>query len=207
MKAKIIILTIAALLVATAYAEPGRRFVERSSTDSEQDLERVSIRGVVKDIEGQRAMVKTESGEQVTVHLGPRWYWQDKGYSLRSGLEVEVAGWGELYGEDGGYMFAASIHGDGFHFEIADSEGYPRWGGYWDEPCRPCPRRYYGYYDMYYYMPPPRCWDGPRPYWGPRWDRWHDGPRHHGWHRPHRPGPDRPPAPHPPPRQRRGRCY
>lgn len=193
---------IALLLVAfvvTAAAQPPR-YVERHSTDPGRDLDRVSVIGKIEKIDGQRALLRTSDGEEITVHLGPQHYWHQKGYQLRTGVIATVDGWGELYTEDGGYIFAGSIYGDGFHFDLSDSRGYPRWADRDDWSDDWCPR--IDYYEVHYHAPPP--WQF-RPYWGwgppPPHGRWQHHPRWH--HRHDRPGPPPPPPrPHHPPRHR-----
>ena len=192
-----------ALLIAvaafslTAFAQPQTK--ERYSSEPGRDAERISVKGKIEKIEGQRALLKTDKGETVTVHLGPEHYWREKGYQLRSGVDATVDGWGDLYDDDGGFIFAGAIYGNGFHFEVAGSDGYPRWAGNdWDGW-----RSDWDYFYYYYMSPPPRDWRWHhRPHWrhrGPRDDspRW-DHPR---GDRPHRPGP----PPGPPPRPPRGR--
>jgi hypothetical protein len=171
------------------------RYVERYSTDNGRDLERVSVTGEIISISGQKAKLLTEDGQHVTVNLGPRRYWEQRGYSIHSGVEVTVGGWGEIYDGDGGYVFAGSIDGPGFYFEMCDSDGYPRWAdrdGYrdgwcpsfdWADRCYCDDYDRYIYRDVYYAPPPPRvhvslgwCWGVPRHnvYW---WH--HDNHRRH----------------------------
>lgn len=187
------LLIVVAAFSLTAFAQPQTK--ERYSTEPGQDAKRVSVKGKIEKIEGQRALLKTDQGEKITVHLGPEHYWKEKGYQLRSGVDATVDGWGDLYDDDGGFIFAGAIYGNGFHFEVAGSDGYPRWaGGYWDG-WRPD----WDYFYWYYMSPPP-----PHYYWGPpppHW-RWHHRP-HWRHHRP--PRHDRPYPPGPPPRPPRGR--
>ncbi|MBI5060062.1 hypothetical protein HZB60_09830 [candidate division KSB1 bacterium] len=161
------------------------RYVERYSTDTGRDLDRVSVSGTITSIDGQRATLRTERGAQVTVNLGPRRYWDQRGYSLRSGVDVTVSGWGELYDDDGGFLFAGSIDGPGFYFELWDSDGYPRWAdrgdyGYgWHPSFEWADRHYCGDGPRwsergYYYVPPP-----PRLHVGWYWG----GPPRHPHHR------------------------
>jgi hypothetical protein len=189
------------------------RTVERWSTANGRDLERVSVTGTVTQIEGQRATLRTEDGARVTVNLGPRRFWEQRGYSLRSGVDVTVSGWGDLYGDDGGFLFAGSIDGPGFYFELWDSEGYPQWAdrGDYCYDWRPS----FDWADRWYcdgdwrgrdrcYAPPPP--PPPRVYFGWYWGhpRHHDRDRHDGppprWDRDHDRDHHRPGPPPPPPR-------
>ena len=190
-------LTIALLLFGFALATTSQaapRYRDRSSTDPGNDLERISIRGKVESISGQKALVVTEKGARVTVHLGPQSYWREKGYNLRRGVDVTVDGWGEIDDEDGGYCYAGEISGDGFFFDLSDSQGYPRWADendYYDgwQPSLDFYIGYYGWSPTWsWYGQPPRFWRHwyYRPhyrYWGPRYG-WHHGPYygpHGGW--------------------------
>lgn len=185
-----------AVLISALAAGAQPRYKERNSTDPGPDLKRQSIQGKIEKIEGQKAIVKTDDGKQVTVHLGPRDYWQKKGYRLQSGGRVTVDGWGELYGEDGGYLFAGGIYGDGFHFEFTDSHGYPRWADSDEWYAGWYPRM--DFYQVWYWSPayggyagwgpPPYWWvPPPRSYCPPPWWGHRPHPPHHRPHRPHRP--------------------
>lgn len=189
-------LLIAALTIvavaAPLSAQP--RYHERYSTDEQNGLKKVTVNGRIESIDGPRATLRTESGDHVSVNLGPRWYWQQQGYNIREGVDITVSGWGDLYGNDGGFLFAGSLWGPGFSIELWNSDGYPRWAddrdygdGYNWRPdynwcdrqwCCDPPRRYVEY--RYCPPPPPRhyCWT-PAPRWG--WDdrhHWRGHDRH-----------------------------
>ena len=179
------ILTI--LLVLTTMPVMAQRWVERHSTEPERDLDRVGFAGKITKIEGQVAHIRTADGNIMRVQLGPRWYWHERGYRLRSGIHVEVSGWFD--GEDETSCFAGYISGDGFHFELANSNGYPLWAD--PDDCYPEYRPRVNRYEVHYYHPPrytPRWWHRPhyRPHHRPHyWDRhWRYPPRH-----PRHPGP------------------
>ncbi len=170
-------------LMTVATAAP--KYSERWTTDpDDRDLDRVSVSGKIESIRGQQATMRTEDGQRVTVHLGPQWYWHDKGYSIESGRPATVSGWGSV--DDDGYLFAASISGPGYYFELCDSDGYPRWADRddFDRGCYPthryCRDAWYcdrPHRDRYYCEPP-------------RWTYRHcppPPPPHHGHHR-HRRG-------------------
>jgi hypothetical protein len=180
----IITLLLSFAVVASLSAAP--RYRERRSTD---DLERVHVRGKIVRIEGQEATLRTDTDRRVTMHLGPRWYWRERGYQLQTGADVMVRGYGEVWDDEGGFVYPYEIEGAGFYIDLADQYGYPRWApddGYYDG-WRPS----VVFYRDYYYCPPP-----PPP---PRqWYRYHPRhrfPRHgyvwgprHGWRwRPCRP--------------------
>ena len=189
----ILALTIA---VAGALAQPPEP--ERYSSDRAQDMKHVSVKGKIGRITGQRAVLKTEDGRQVTVHLGPQRYWRDQGYNLKSGARVTVDGWGEVLDDDGGFIYAGGIYGDGYSIELMNSRGYPMWADPddWADDWYPSHGSFelyfgppWGYGPWGYWGPPPRWWR-PHGWWQPGW-RHHDRPhdRHHD--RPHRPPPPR----------------
>jgi hypothetical protein len=194
MKRRLLTTLILALMiaVAAAFAQPPEP--ERYSTEPGQDMKHVSVKGKIERITGQRATLKTEDGRQVTVHLGPQRFWNERGYKLDTGARVTVDGWGEVLGDDGGFIYAGGIYGDGFSIELMNSRGYPMWADPedWADDWYPS----YGAFQLYfgppwgygpwgYWGPPPRWWR-PHGWWSPGWrhhDRWHD--------RPHRPPPPR----------------
>jgi hypothetical protein len=173
-----------ALLIAALTASAQPRDEERYSTGpAEKDLKHFSVQGKVESVEGQRAVLRTDKGERVTVHMGPARFWREHGYHLDEGVHVRVDGWGDLYAEDGGYIFAGGIYGRGFSFEISDSRGFPLWADNDDYDSGWCPQR--SAFEVYYFGNP-WAW-GPPPRWwaGPRW-RWY-------WYGYHHYAPPRPP--------------
>jgi hypothetical protein len=111
------------LMFAFAPAALSQRYVERHSTDSGNDLQRINFSGKIQSISGQVATVNSDDGTIYKVHLGPRWYWQEKGYSLRSGIRVDVSGW--FSDDDSRTCFAGRVSVTGFSYELDNSYGYP----------------------------------------------------------------------------------
>lgn len=155
--------------------------------DNDAALQKQTIQGRVESVEGQKAVVRTQSGRRVEVDLGPQAYWKEKGYRLHSGIPVRVQGW--TRGDDDGPFFAGGIWGPDFYFELTNDAGFPNWADnddYWDGwfPTS-------DYYHAYYYGPVPYAFGPPPPWWwGPPPPRWWY--RHHhyygrpgfrwGWH-------------------------
>jgi hypothetical protein len=170
-KTFLILVLMGLLLASTVIAAPRHR--ERYSTDPGNDVDRIHVKGKIESISGQKALLITDQGSKITIHLGPQHYWREKGYNLHTGAIVDVSGWGELYDEDGGYCYAAEISGDGFFFDLADSHGYPRWADrdeYFEEwhPTIDYYEIYYGA-SPWYWCPPPRFWHHrPHHFYGPR---------------------------------------
>jgi len=160
----ILMLLASVILATTLSAAP--RYRERRSTDN---LERVKVRGKIVGIEGRKATLKTDSDSRVTVHLGPQWYWRERGYRLNTGAYVDIGGYGEVGDDEGGYVYPYEIEGEDFYVDLADENGYPRWAPddeYYDD-WNPT----IVFYENYYYCPPPPP-PPPRHYW-------------HGHHRSH----------------------
>jgi hypothetical protein len=198
MKRKIWLTLLLALTigVAMAVAQPPdeQNYPGPGDTGQNQDMKHVSVKGRIERITGQSAVLMTKDGEDVTVHLGPQRFWRDRDYHLNTGADVTVDGWGEVYGEDGGFIYAGRIYGNGYSIELMDSRGYPMWADRDDWSDDWCPS--YSVFQLYFGPP----WGyGPWGYWGPppRWWRphgwWQPGWRHHDrpYDRPHRPPPPR----------------
>ncbi|MFH1010841.1 MAG: hypothetical protein V1784_06380 [bacterium] len=180
----ILALLVSIAMAATLSAAP--RYRERRST---KDLERVDVKGKIERIEGRKATLRTDTGRRVTVHLGPQWYWRDRNYRLDRGAHVEVRGYGEVWDDEGGFVYPYEIEGEDFAYDFADEYGYPRWA--------PDDEYYDGwyptivFYNDYFYCPPPPppprwYWHQPRHHYGPRYG--HVWSRHGGWNwRPCRP--------------------
>lgn len=203
-------LVLISIFTAGASAGPKPRTVDGQSSPSSKEqqapLRKQRVEGRVESIKGQTATIKTREGRRVDVNLGPKDYWDRKGYELKEGQPVTVDGFCSD-GNDGPF-FAGGIWGPGFHFEMTNDRGYPYWAdpdGWYDGWY---PRvDYYAYYwglpRHYYYGAPPWFWGAPPPYWGPpppRWDRHH---RHYRGHDGH--GRYDQPGPPPEPRHGRGR--
>jgi hypothetical protein len=191
------------LLMSWAIAGAQPLDEERVSTDvSRRDMHRVKINGEVQSIRGGRAVVETPDGDRVNVNLGPQSYWRDRGYHLDRGDRVTIEGWRERDDDDddfAGPVFAGSMWGPDFSFELTNEDGWPLW-------CDPadCPDGWYptlDFYDTcYFYNPPVAYAPAPAPayygigfYWGWPWYHhrrfihyyrgWDGGFRdHRGWH-------------------------
>jgi hypothetical protein len=162
---RLFILTLVLSFAAVATLSATPRYKERRST---RDLNRVDVKGKVERIEGRKATLRTDNGRRVTVHLGPQWYWRERNYRLDKGVDVEVRGYGEI-GDQNAFVYPYEMEGEGFDYDFADENGYPRWApddDYYDGWYPSV-----SFYNDYYYCPPPP----PPP---PRY-YWHGGFRHH----------------------------
>jgi hypothetical protein len=211
MKRKLWFTLILAFLLGAgvAVAQPGDEQSYPGPTDQNsqnQDLKHVSVQGKIERITDQSAVLRTQDGKEVTVHLGPEAYWRDKNYHLNTGAQVTVDGWGEIYDQGGSFIYAGRISGNGYSIELMDSRGYPMWADQGEEGDVWYPS--YSVFELYFGSPwgygPWGYWGSP-PYWWHRPMWWHERPHY----RPYRPWspPPRPPHHHPQPHERghRGR--
>jgi hypothetical protein len=179
MKTIRILTALFAMIVMTASAQPA------PDNEEQAKLPRMSVKGRIAKIEGQRAVLITPRGRNVTVNLGPENFWRDRGYRLDEGTDVTVDGWGEYDDEDGGYIFAGGIRGDNFSFDICDSRGFPYWADRDDYEDGWYPQRdrfeVYFFGSPWVWGPPPRWWDGPRWRWHRYWYRHHAAPPPPPW--------------------------
>jgi hypothetical protein len=168
----------------------------------EQVMTKERIEGRVQSVTGQKAIIRTNSGRNVDVFLGPPSYWRQKGYVLHKGTPVRVEGWHREY-DNHSPIFAGGIWGPDFYFELTNGSGFPYWADgddYWDGwyPT-------WDYYNAYYCGPAPYAYGPPPAWWwgAPPPVRWY---RHHhfygrpgfrwGWN--HRFAPPRRPYEHGP---------
>jgi len=134
------------------------------------------IAGTVESIKNETATIRTESGQHVSVALGPQSYWRQNGYHLNTGMHVRVEGWRN--GNDDGPFFAGGIWGPDFYIQLTDEQGFPLWANSEEDYQGWAPTR--SYFDVYFFSPPLYAY-GPGPWWyfGPRYFH---GPFGHGRH-------------------------
>jgi len=53
---------------------------------------KVRIKGRVLAVNYPVAVVETPQGRRYYVRLGPYWFWKERGYSLKEGMQVEISG-------------------------------------------------------------------------------------------------------------------
>lgn len=134
--------------------------VHRSSTVKGQEMTRSRISGTIESIQGERATVITEDGEQIGVALGPREYWGQRGGRLTGGSQVSMDVWGDPYGRTD-WFFAGAIWGPGFHLELTNDYGVPYWVDDFEryDDWSPCYDQYTDWYGcgpgVYNYVLPP----------------------------------------------------
>lgn len=100
--------------------------VKRADAPVRVKLKRSRVVGVVEQVTGQTAVIRTRDGRPVTVYLGPQNYWVEKGYVLNTGVPVTVSGWYDpAIGEE--RYFASRITGPGIKYKLTTSGGRPYW--------------------------------------------------------------------------------
>ncbi|MFC1718021.1 hypothetical protein ACFL6S_30450, partial [Candidatus Poribacteria bacterium] len=67
-------------------------------------------------------------GKEYILHLGPLWYWQEKGCTIEEGQDVKITGAVEEI--DGVlHVYPQIIEVDGKSIELTDENGMPVWAG------------------------------------------------------------------------------
>lgn len=83
----------------------------------------IKVSGKIESTAFPMAVLKTSKGESYTLRLGPWWFWQDRGYKLSAGENVEVEGF-----QSGDFIVPSVIKGAGKEIRLRDQNGYPLWG-------------------------------------------------------------------------------
>jgi hypothetical protein len=126
-KRAVLSLAVAAIVVISAtavFSHPGWRGGRLQAWDKDK---LATLEGKVTDAE--RPVVKMEAdGKQYILHLGPIWYWQEKGYTLEKDQLAEVTGTIEEI--DGVlHVYPQTIKANEKSIELADENGFPVWAG------------------------------------------------------------------------------
>ncbi|MEJ5300007.1 MAG: hypothetical protein WHS38_03365 [Thermodesulforhabdaceae bacterium] len=127
MRRKFVLALILGLVMAaisvTGYAQPP----QQSTTGicpCVASMSPISVSGKIESLTFPMAVLKTPKGETYTLRLGPWWFWQDKGYKLNVGDNVEVEGF-----QSSGLIVPSVIRAPSGDIKLRDSNGYPLWGG------------------------------------------------------------------------------
>lgn len=120
-------LAVAAIMVISAavvFSHPGWR---GGRPWRGEGTEPVTLEGKITDAE--RPLVKMEAdSKEYILHLGPVWYWQEKGYTLEKDQTVEVTG--VVKDIDGVLnVYPQTIKTNGESIELADEDCVPVWTG------------------------------------------------------------------------------
>lgn len=120
---KLIIALILVLVMAgTAFSQPART---QSMCPCVASMKPVKLTGKIESVTFPMATLKTPKGETYTLRLGPWWFWQDKGYKLNAGENVELEG---FLSENDNIVVPSVIRASGKEIKLRDEYGYPLWG-------------------------------------------------------------------------------
>jgi hypothetical protein len=118
---------IAVILVVSAtavFSHPGWRG-RRAWTDDEAEV--VALEGKIKD--AKRPMISMDvDGKEYILHIGPRWYWEDKELTIEEGQTVKVTGVVDEF-DDVLHVYPQTVELGGKSIELADEDGVPVWAG------------------------------------------------------------------------------
>jgi hypothetical protein len=85
----------------------------------------ITVSGTVTEVNRPFATLEAE-GKTYTVHLGPVWYWRQKGYELAARDRVTATGQVDLEGEQTHLCLHTLVRGDETYV-FADEDGVPLW--------------------------------------------------------------------------------
>ncbi len=122
-----VIVAIVVISAATALSRPGWRGNRDNCLRRGDGGEPVTLEGKIKDSERPEITMDVDGTEHM-LHVGPFWYWQEKGYTVEEGQDVKVTGAVEEI--DGVlHVYPQIIEMDGKSIELTDENGMPIWAG------------------------------------------------------------------------------
>jgi hypothetical protein len=86
-----------------------------------QQLQIVTVKGTVTSFSPPVAVLKTSKGD-IYLRLGPWWFWQQQGYTLRQGEKVEAQGY--MFNN---YLVPVKIKTSTGEIVLRDKAGFPIW--------------------------------------------------------------------------------
>lgn len=118
-----------ALALALMTAGAGVALAQRTGPQGERwdEDEVVTLEGKVKEVERPFATFEAD-GKTYTVHLGPSWFWQERGYTLTRGDQVTITGEVSVEGKASHLYLTSLVRGD-TTYRFADDDGVPLWSG------------------------------------------------------------------------------
>ncbi len=126
----IIIIAAIAVSASAVFSQPGWRGGQKQLGYPHQVWEKdklVTLEAEITDAE--RPLITVEAdGKEYILHAGPRWFWQDKGYTLENGQAVKVTG---MVAEVDGKLnlYPSVIETEEESIVLADENGVPVWAG------------------------------------------------------------------------------
>jgi hypothetical protein len=108
----------------------GRMYDPRTVENQQGEItkiERIPSRG--RMFRGVHALLKTDQGETLPVHLGPEWFIDEQEIVLEAGDKVQVRGSRVSFAGKPA-LIAAELTKDGRTLRLRDENGVPRWSGW-----------------------------------------------------------------------------
>ncbi len=82
--------------------------------------ERILLKGRLIEVSPPIAVLETENGTRYTLKLGPYWFWNEKGISLKKGTRAEVRGFKKGY-----LVFPIELKTENATIRFRDERGVP----------------------------------------------------------------------------------
>jgi hypothetical protein len=120
---RLMALTVLAAGVLGAAPPPTRR--APAPGEARDAGEVVTVAGTITEVKRPLATLRAD-GTITTIHLGPAWYWRQRGYALAVGDRVTVTGPIETEGE-AVHLYLHTLTRGGETYVFADEEGVPLW--------------------------------------------------------------------------------
>lgn len=87
-----------------------------------------TLRGTITNVDRPVATFKAEDGHEYRLHMGPIWFWEREGYSLRKDASATIKG--EVEDIKGSlHLYPREIVQEGRTVTLADDDGVPEWAG------------------------------------------------------------------------------
>jgi len=122
-----VIVAIIIISATTVLSRPGWRGNRDNCLRRGDGGELVTLEGKIKDAQRPEITMDVDGREHM-LHVGPFWYWQEKGYTVEEGQDVKVTGAVEEI--DGVlHVYPQTIEAGGKSIELIDENGFPVWAG------------------------------------------------------------------------------
>ncbi len=122
-----VIVAIIVISATTVLSRPGWRGNRNNCLRRGDGGELVTLEGKIKDSERPEITMDVD-GKEHTLHVGPFWYWEEKGYTVEEGQDVKVTGAVEEI--DGVlHVYPQTIEVGDKSIELTDENGFPVWAG------------------------------------------------------------------------------
>ena len=75
---------------------------------------------------GVHLLVRSGGSDPISVHLGPAWFIDSQGFTIRPGDTVEITG-SRVVLDGAPILIARTVVRDGNELAVRDEQGWPRW--------------------------------------------------------------------------------